>query len=387
MKILHLLPSADPRSGGTAEAVRQQSEVFKSRGHEVEVATLDSPQHTAQWDFPAKLIGLGPGMGTYGYTGNMIKWLSDNLDRFDLMVIDAIWQYNALAGYRLIRSRKIPYVVFSHGMLDPYFKQAFPLKHLKKMLYYRLVLHRILKDADAVFFTCEEEKILARQSFTPYCVNEKVVPIGITLPVRSSMKSGDAFIARFPELEGKRVILSLGRLHPKKGVDLLIAAFAATLASDRSWQLVIAGPDHMGWQENLKAQAKKLDIANRITWTGMLDKDWKWGALSAAEVFAIPSHQENFGIVVAEALAVGLPVLMSNKVNIWREVQSSSAGFVEPDTEEGTIQLLRQWTGLPGEQVQEMRVNAKKCFERYFNLETVGDQMVEVFKELVAKRT
>src|SRR6185437_1538003 len=111
---------------------------------------------------------------------------------------------------------------------------------------------------------------------------------------------------------------SLGRIHPKKGTDILIASFAASLAKNPDWQLVIVGPDQIGWQKELQALAESLGVSNRITWTGALAGSLKWGAFSASELFVIPSHQENFGIVVAEAMSCNLPVVMSNKVNIWR---------------------------------------------------------------------
>lgn len=387
MRILHVLPSADPKSGGPIEAVRQQAELFAARGHALEVATLDSPELAARWNFPAPLIGLGPCAGGYGYTSKMTRWLSANLPRFNLLVIDGIWQYNALAAYRAVKQTEIPYVVFTHGMLDPYFKKQFSLKHLKKSIYYTLVLHDILSNAKAVFFTAEDEKILARKSFKHYSVRERVVPFGIAEPKCDLINAGSAFLDRFPALRGKRLALSLGRIHPKKGIDLLIDAFASTLASDRNWQLVIAGPDQIGWKKKLDGQAVKRGIGNRITWTGMLEDEWKWGAFAAAEVFVIPSHQENFGVVVAEALAAGLPVLMSNKVNIWREVASCSAGFVEPDTLEGAIQLFRLWANSSVDQTESMRRNAIRCFRQYFDLNTVGDKMVEIFEEIAGTNT
>src|SRR3569833_1216870 len=123
MRVLHSLPSADPKSGGPAETVRQLAELYMRRGHEVEIATLDSPEVIAKCIFSAPLIGLGPSVGIYGYTGRMTMWMTENLHRFDLLVIIAIWQYNALAAYRAVKRTKIPYVVFTHGKQDPNFKE------------------------------------------------------------------------------------------------------------------------------------------------------------------------------------------------------------------------------------------------------------------------
>src|SRR5207253_5868060 len=111
--------------------------------------------------------------------------------------------------------------------------------------------------------------------------------------------------------------------------------------------LVMAGPDELGWQRSLAGLASRLGLDARITWTGMLNPALRWGALTSAEVFVLPSHQENFGIAVVEAMACGLPVLISNKVNIWREVEADGAGWVSDDTFEGVATLLKKWLALP----------------------------------------
>src|ERR1035437_10156512 len=112
----------------------------------------------------------------------------------------------------------------------------------------------------------------------------------------------------------------------------------------------------------MKALAKRLGIQGHVTWTGMLAGDLKWGAFYQAQAFVLPSHQENFGIAVAEALACGRPVLISNKVNIWREIAEDRAGLVENDDRAGAVQLLRQWTGMSATAKTEMGRRAADCF-------------------------
>lgn len=141
--------------------------------------------------------------------------------------------------------------------------------------------------------------------------------MGTATPAGDSQAQRQIFLDHFPQLDNKRLLLFLSRIHVKKGCDLLIEAFAE-VASDDSLHLVIAGPDQIGWQADLQKQAKQLGIEQKITWTGMLSGDLKWGAFHATEAFLLPSHQENFGFVVAEALACEVPVLISNKVNIWQ---------------------------------------------------------------------
>ena len=153
----------------------------------------------------------------------------------------------------------------------------------------------------------------------------------------------------FLELQNRRFLLFLARIHAKKGCDLLIEAFAKIAPAVPDVDLVIAGPDQGGLQAKLQRQADEAGIADRIHWAGMIDGDVKWGALRICNAFVLPSHSENFGIAVVESLAVGRPVLISNQVNIWPEIEADGAGLVEDDTPEGTERLLRHWFALlPG---------------------------------------
>jgi glycosyltransferase involved in cell wall biosynthesis len=183
-------------------------------------------------------------------------------------------------------------------------------------------------------------------------------------------------------LAGKRLAISLGRIHPKKGTDMLIEAFAATLAKDPQWHLVLAGPDQIGWQKELEALAAKLGIADRITWTGMLRDTFKWGAFAATEVFVLPSHQENFGIVVAEAQSCGVPVILSSRINIWREVASYWAGLINEDSVEGTIASLKRWSELSPEEISAVRGRSRKCFNELFDFNATSRKVLAIVEQL-----
>lgn len=382
MRILHVISSIDPSTGGPAEGLKQYCNIYQSGGHEVEVASLDSPASVNKYSFPATVVGLGPGIGVYGYTRRAVPWLINNLFRFDLAIINGIWNYNTLAAYRACTRSGVPYAVFTHGMLDPYFKKRYPLKHLKKILYWHSVLQNILHNASAVFFTSEEEKLLARQSFPGHKVREIVVPYGTFGPDCDTEEAAQKFLSRWPHLRGKRLALCLGRIHPKKAIDILIEAFAGTLAQDPAWHLVLAGPDQSGWQNDLVALARRLNVSDRITWTGMLNGTLKWGSYSASEIFVLPSHQENFGIVVAEALACGLPAIISDKVNIWREVMSYWAGLICDDTIDGTKGALVRWSQLTEQEIVDVRLRSKKCFAELFDFKTSSVKILDIIKLL-----
>jgi len=268
-------------------------------------------------------------------------------------------------------------------MLDPWFKRRYPLKHLKKWLYWPWGEYRVLRDAAAVIFTCEEERLLARQSFWLYRAREVVGSYGTSPPPTNARALTAAFTAAFPEVQGKRLLLYLGRIHEKKGGDLLLEAFARVLGDtqDPDLHLVMAGPGDEGIVSQLKNRAEQLGIASRITWTGMVAGDLKWGAFYASDVFCLPSHQENFGIAVVEALACGKPVLISDKVNIWREIQEDGAGLVGPDTLEGSVATLRQWLALSRADVAAMRIAALRCFQDRFQIDQVAETLVRIVSD------
>jgi glycosyltransferase involved in cell wall biosynthesis len=271
-------------------------------------------------------------------------------------------------------------LAFTHGYLDPWFRTAYPLKHLKKAIYWRLAEHRVLRDARSVLFTCEQERILAERSFRPFRCREAIVPIGIRGPVGDPGSQRRLFLDRFPELEGKRLLLFVSRIHRKKGCDLLIEGFGAIAREHPDLHLVMVGPDETGWQAELQHRASALGLGGRITWTGMLGGDLKWGAFHAAHAFALPSHAENFGIVVAEAMACGLPVLISNKVNIWREIAADGAGLVAEDDLEGTTAMLRRWLSCSPEGHETMALNARRSFSDRFHVRRATTQLIDTLR-------
>jgi glycosyltransferase involved in cell wall biosynthesis len=382
MRLLHVIASIRAAGGGPAEAVRSLSVVHQRHGHSVEVASLDDPADAEVRSFPLRVHALGPARNKYSYSPAFVPWLRQHRAHYDAVIVNGLWQYHSFGAWRALHGTTTPYYVFPHGMLDPWFKRTFPLKHVKKWLYWPWADYRVLRDARAVLFTCEQEKLLAPHSFALYRAHPVITGLGTTPPPAGVEAS--TFLDQNPNLRGKRLLLFMGRLHPKKGCDLLLDAYAATLASDPAWRLIFAGPDSFGWQQTLQARANTLGVAGRIVWTGMLRDSMKWSALAAAEVFVLPSHQENFGIAVAESLACGLPVLISREVNIWREIEAAHAGLVAPDTLEGTISLLTRWQQLPEADRMAMRQNARQCFAQNFDIEHSAGRLLEALQETTA---
>jgi len=379
LKILQLVHTLDPSVGGVASSVLALSREIARRGHKIDVVVLDDP--AAAWikDVDLTVHALGAGVRSYRYSSALLPWLRQHGGDYDRVVVNGIWQYLSFAAWRRYAGSTIPYYVFPHGMLDPWFKKTFPLKHVKKWFYWPWAEYRVLRDATAVIFTSEEERLLARKSFWLYRANEKVSPLGVKAPEISPTAKPE-FLSRYPQLEKTRNFLFLGRLHPKKGCDILLDAFARV---NEPISLILAGPDQIGWEAELRRRVARLNLTERVVFAGMLEGAMKRGAFAAADAFVLPSHQENFGIAVVEALAAGVPVLISNRVNIWREVETDRAGFVDSDDVEGATRLLQRWIDIKPVERDAMRQNARKCFEQRFEIHRAADSLLQILNEPV----
>ncbi len=379
--VLHIIASVDPRGGGPIEGVFASAEVWARHGHSRHIVSLDPPD--APWLATARAPAHGVGLSgplirllreripwmRYGYTPHLATWLNKNAHKYDAIVINGLWNYASLGSWRALRRSRTPYYVFTHGMIDPWFNSAYPLKTLAKRAFWRLFEHRVLRDAAGVLFTCEEERLRARGAFHPYRAREFVVGYGARDLSGDSAVQIETFLKTAPGVIGRKFALFLGRLHEKKGINLLIEAFAKLASRHPDFDLVVAGPDQGGIRGRLHAQARGLGLETRIHWPGMLSGDAKSGALRAARFFVLPSHQENFGISVAESLAAGTPVLITDKVNIWREIVADGAGLVVADTSAGIETGLASMFALSEAERSRMADAARRSFLSRFDIE------------------
>jgi len=383
--LLHSIHSVNPTTGGTSTFLRQIIQAHKEAGNQVEVVCLDSPAEPYLSNLSVPVHALGPGLLKYGWTASFVPWMRRNAPDFDVIIVDGLWQYTSFGTWLALKGMAVPYVVFPHGMLDPWFNQAYPLKKLKKRIYWPLAEAHVLRDARAVFFTYEEERLRAGQSFRPWGCNERILGLGIDDPPDNATLQKQAFLSTFPALAGKRLLLYLGRLHKKKGCDLLLEAFARLAPVQPDLHLVMAGPCRDDYALRLKKHVERKfpEAGARITWTGMLDGEIKWGALCVAEALILPSHQENFGLVVAEATACATPVLISDRVNIWREIVEDGAGLVGHDDLEGTTELIRSWYQFSPDTRAQMARAARQCFTHRFEMGTVFKRFLGQLEQIV----
>ncbi|QEE26532.1 glycosyltransferase [Terriglobus albidus] len=377
VRILHLISSLDLRGGGPAEVVRLLGKTQAAMGYSVEaVSADDEATDISTFEFPVHR--LGPGIG-YGYSKRLSEWLKNNRSRFDAVIVHGLWQYPHQAAYTLLRGH-VPYFVFVHGMLDPWFNQSFHFKHVKKLLYWHTIGRSALDGAASVIFTTDEELLRSASAFFPYKWRAMVAALGIEGPQHPVDPSG--LYQRWPQLKQREYLLFFGRLHPKKGCDLLLKAFAR-VETDSERMLVFAGPADRSYGQYLRELAKELDIEDRILWTGMVQGAEKWAMLQEADAFVLPSHQENFAIAAVEAMCCGTPVLLSDKVQIYRNVVQEGAGLAEPDTLAGTVCLLQRWAALDNHARATMGKNARTAYrQRYTAVASTENLMHQIETEL-----
>jgi glycosyltransferase involved in cell wall biosynthesis len=281
----------------------------------------------------------------------------------------------------------VPYVVYTHGMLDPGHHKVSRWKQLKKQLYWWLAEARVLRDAATVFFTTEEERRIAPKGVWPVrWRRSELVPYGVEGPTLAHGDQREVFLRRYPTLRGRRLLLFLGRFDPKKGGRILMRALERGLASHPEVTLVMVGPDDIAEAQILRERVPAA-MRDRVLWTGMLLGDEKWGAFRAAEAFIIPSHTENYCIAAVEALACGLPVLMSDKVNIHPQLVAHRAGYVESDDVAGCVRLLQRWLATSSPEWAEMRVRAEQCYQAEFRMEEAYRCYREALQQVVLKNS
>lgn len=345
----------NPALGGVSQAIRGMAASLLEYGCVSDVVCLDNPDATWIAKDAFTTHALGKGTGVWSRNPALEAWLNSHLGDYDAVIVHGLWLYHTYAARKAMSRRRkagkrLPKMyVMPHGMLDPWFQKMSvrPVKAVRNWIFWKLLEHKVVNQADALLFTCEEEKIRAGQAFRPYRPNQQhIVGLGVAEAPAFQLEMRTAFAERC-NLSGKPYILFLGRIHPKKGVDLLIKAWSELQKSQSKSQisgltLVIAGP---GLDSPFGAEMQTLAASEcapgTVHFPGMLSGDSKWGAFYGCEAFILPSHQENFGIAVVESLACGKPVLISNQVNIWREIVEGQGGYSADDTLQGTRELLR----------------------------------------------
>ncbi len=394
IKTLHIFPTVSPLFGGPIEAVRQLVKWYStchldtnvdSTTIAIDIASLDRPSCN-ELSFPGGTVfPLNLRWYDQFIPLSLVKWLLNHVRNYDFVVIHGIWGSYFFSAW-IMKFFSIPYAVYVHGMLDPWFKRRYPFKHIKKWFFWPWMVYPGLRNASAVFFTNEQERVLARQSFGLYRCHERILSYGTEGIPEPEHNYRTSFFNDNKLLQNRRCLLFLGRVDPKKGPDLLIRAISI-LRDKGIWNsnehiLVMAGPCDEPYAVSLKKLAARLKVTDSIYWTGMVLGSHKWGAFQAADAFILPSHQENYGIAIVEALSAAKPVLITHPINISNEIVGDGAGLVGSDTLEGVVDMINRWLFMDSKDKAIMSENALKCFRRRYFVKEFGESFSKYVLEL-----
>ena len=385
MKVLHVIPSVGPLHGGPSFVLRTMTEALAAKGVSVSVATTDDNSGgrlNVRLDAPSLENGViyryfWRQTRFYTVSWPLYRWLSSHVADYDLVHIHAIFSFASTAAASVAARRGVPYVICPHGTLNSWgiANRRPNLKQLSLGCIERPILTR----AACVQFTSEQERLEA-QAVAPK-VTGRVIPNSMNRASHGTTASQEMTL-RFPELIGKRIVLFLSRLDRKKGLDLLLKAFARVIDQLSDVALVIAGNGEPEFIVELKDSAASLGIENSIVWAGFLEAEAKDAALASANVFVLPSYSENFGIAVIEAMAAGLPVIVSDQVGIHTEIRENSAGVVVScdayEVAGAVIRLLMN--PVDGKAMAE---RGRHFAEREYSREAVTDKLLHMYQQIL----
>lgn len=367
MRVLHVIDSVNPALGGPVEAVRQFAIAGSGSGMDVEVLTLDGDISEWRPMWPVKVHCVGPGYSSYGYTPRMPDWLRVHGGDYSGVVVHGLWKYHLPGVRRGLKGSGVPYFVMLHGMLNPWLKSTYPLKHLKKGLVWRGVVEPALRNARALLFLCERERELAGETFRLPETRGEILPLGLKPPDTDWLEAEPLFEAN-PELRGRRIVLFMARLSHVKGCDMMLDAFGRVCDRFPDASLVMAGPDHELVLEELKRRCRRLGLADRVCWPGALYGKMKWAALAASTVFALPSRMETYPVGMVEAACAGKPVLTTTAVNIHDVMDRWGGGVTVGPTVDELASGLGRLLAMTADELAGVGAKARRCYEGEFEI-------------------
>jgi len=369
MKVLHVIPSVSERSGGPATAIVPMCRALMQQG--IETLLLSTTDGLPEILDAAEYKGVPaaffrPQLGaSFKYSPPLAAWLSTNIRNYDLTHIHAVFNHSSIAASQACRKAGVPYIIRPLGTLDPW---SMTQKSLRKLLFWQLYGKSMLQQAAAVHYTSEVEKLSTERHLG--LNHGKVIALGID--ANNANSNGRMFSEPY--------VLVLSRLHPKKAVEVLIDAFQSLSRNGKfaNWRLVIAGDGSPDYVSKLKARVVDTD---RITFTGWLDEDKKHAMLAGASLLALPSHQENFGLCVMEALSHSVPVLVSPNVNLATEIVSANAGWISAIDKEALATRMAE--ALSDEDELKKRGHAGKKLSQKYSWENVATGLINLYTEIV----
>lgn len=381
MKILHVIPAIAPRYGGPSTAVIQMCRALATAGAEVHLAATDAdgpgrlPYPPGEW---SEIEGIPTILfrrqfsEALKYSAPLAAWLRGAVSDYDVVHVHALLSHACLAAAAACRASQVPYVVRPLGTLD---RWSLAQKPLRKRVLLALNGRKALAEAAAVHYTAIGEQRLVEGAFETK--RGFVAPLGIDDAILDEEAVSDL------ERYGGPYVLALSRLHPVKALDALIDAFGDAYTIARKWRLVIAGDGDDAYVRKLKMRAAESAAATAIEFRGWVDGESKRDLLRRAALYALPSHHENFGVSLAEALARGVPAIVSSHVLIGDDLAAANAAWVTPnDRSSLTTTLLHAMTD---DETRREKSVAARQFARDLAWPRVAARLMDVYTSLLTE--
>lgn len=387
MKVLHVIPSMSARSGGPGHAIIGMIGALQRRGLDILAASTDADireELTSERGLPTTYKGV-PAIffehqwsEAFKYSAPMARWLRANVRRYDVVHIHGVFSHPCIVAASECRKRGVPYIVRPLGMLDPW---SMNQKPFRKKLFWHLAVERMLRGAAAIHYTARPEMESAENSLK--LTRGVVIPLGVELEAAANGAAAREFREQHPALGQAPYVLLLSRLHPKKGVDLLLKAFLDLSRDERfgDWKLVLAGEGPEPYVESLRRLVEEGGGHERVLFPGWLEGVRKASALQNAALLALPSHHENFGLCVMEALAHGVPVLISSYVNLAPEIKAAGVGWIVPLESAALQEQLAD--ALSREDERARRGRAGRDFARKYTWSEIAADLEKLYRSLV----
>jgi len=382
MKVLHVIPFLSGSCGGPVQAVTQLCQELRNQGVETAIATttIDQdktrviPDFVPVYSFGRQFCSILP--SEFAFSLGLKHWLKRRSGEFDLLHIHYLFTYPSAVACHYARKYKIPYIIRPAGMLDSF---SLSKSALRKKIYIFLLEKKNLCRASAVHFTSSEEMCQAERLRLGY--QSALVPLGLNLErfINLGPLKGE-FRKRYPQTINKKIILFLSRLDPKKGLDILIAALKILAVKRDDFIFVLAGSGDKNYEKFLSRALVSAGLTEICVLTGFLEGSEKSALLADADVFVLPSYDENFGMAVVEAMAARLAVIISNRVNIHKLIEDYRAGIVT-GLNAGEIAFAIERI-ISDERLRlEMGAQGERLVEENFNVKKIARQMIAVYSQ------
>ena len=382
MKVLQVVPSLAPEWGGPVKVVNELAGALEVIGVSSEIISAQGRRvgnpETVTNDIPIHLFETGPIARLWtAHTPGLKKTLARKIPDFDLVHIQELWHYPGYIASKIARSRNVPYIVTIHGELNEWNLQQ---KRLKKQIYMTAIQRGILQKSAALHAITQAESNRIRQLEieTPVAM----IPNGIHTEEFENLPDRSQFVSRYPELENRLIVLFLGRIQQKKGLDILAQAFGNLVRARDDVRLVVAGPDEDNTLTEIKTILKSQGALEKAVFPGMLTGEQKLEALSAADIFALTSYSEGFSVALLEALSAGLPLVITDECN-FPEVGDSRAGFVVRPNDSETASALMSLLD-SADLRREMSENARRLVRSNYTWERIAEKMFTLYENVIA---